>query len=200
MADDPMDQSERGSLVAMEETPPPWGWLFAGGLLNILAGWFMLGHLVIASVASVMYLGITAIVAGVFQVLNAFSARKLGAFLAILLWGLLVVGAGLAMVSTPVQSTVTLTFFIAAYLVVSGTWRLVVSLRGGIEGRAWLIFSSAVSILLGIMLFARWPLSGLAAIGAFVGIDFLFYGIWLMMRSLVLRQMAREDTGATTTT
>jgi len=42
--------------------------------------------------------------------------------------------------------------------------------------KGWLVFNGALSVLLAVLLWQQWPLSGLWAIGLFVGIDVLLTG------------------------
>jgi uncharacterized membrane protein HdeD (DUF308 family) len=45
-----------------------------------------------------------------------------------------------------------------------------------LQGRGWQALNGVVSSVLGFLLLAQWQVSGLYAIGLFVGIDLLFYG------------------------
>jgi uncharacterized membrane protein HdeD (DUF308 family) len=57
------------------------------------------------------------------------------------------------------------------------------------DGRGWLLLSGVASLLLGIMIWAEWPVSGVWVIGLFVGIDLLFYGWWLVSLALAARHL-----------
>jgi len=47
-------------------------------------------------------------------------------------------------------------------------------------GWGWQLFSGIISVLLGIMLWQDWPLSGLWAIGVLIGIRLLFSGFGIL--------------------
>lgn len=53
-----------------------------------------------------------------------------------------------------------------------------------LPGRAWLLLSGAFTLLLGMLIWAEWPASGLWVIGTFVAIDMVFSGTWLIMHAV----------------
>ena len=55
------------------------------------------------------------------------------------------------------------------------------------RGWGWLLASGIVSVVLGWMIWAQWPASGLWVIGLLVGIQLLFTGWSLVMLALVAR-------------
>ena len=58
-----------------------WGWIVALGVVYVVAGVIALGSVVMATVATVIVVGIMMIVAGVAEVINAFQVRTWGRFL-----------------------------------------------------------------------------------------------------------------------
>ena len=56
--------------------------------------------------------------------------------------------------------------------------------------RGWFIFAGAVSILLGVLLWAQFPLSGAWALGILLGIKLLFIGLIMIMGGSAARSMA----------
>jgi uncharacterized membrane protein HdeD (DUF308 family) len=58
-----------------------------------------------------------------------------------------------------------------------------------LPGFGWQAANGAITFLLGGLLLAQWPLSGLYAIGLFVGIDLIVYGwVWVVL-ALNLRKL-----------
>jgi uncharacterized membrane protein HdeD (DUF308 family) len=54
----------------------------------------------------------------------------------------------------------------------------------------WIVLSGAITLLLGIVILAHWPVSSLYILGIFLGIDLIFIGgTWLAM-GLALRKAA----------
>jgi uncharacterized membrane protein HdeD (DUF308 family) len=58
----------------------------------------------------------------------------------------------------------------------------------GLPDAFWHVLNGAVSILLGILVLAQWPVSGLWAIGMFVGIDLVFRGVTWTVFAFGLRE------------
>ena len=53
--------------------------------------------------------------------------------------------------------------------------------------RGWQALDGAITLLLGLLVLAQWPVSGLWVIGLFVGIDLIFYGCAWIALALGLR-------------
>ena len=59
------------------------------------------------------------------------------------------------------------------------------------SGWGWNLLNGLISLLLGVMIFRQWPMSGEWVIGLFVGIDLLFAGFTWIMLALGLRQVSK---------
>jgi uncharacterized membrane protein HdeD (DUF308 family) len=66
-----------------------WGWILALGIVYVIAGLVALGSVVMATVASVLIVGVMMIVAGVAEIINAFQCKGWGRFLVWVLLGAL---------------------------------------------------------------------------------------------------------------
>ena len=90
--------------------------------------------------------------------------------------------AGLLMLIRPLISAEAATFLMSMFFLVGGLSQLVASLWTHLPGWGWQAVNGVVSSLLGFLLLVQWPVSGLYAIGLFVGIDLLFYGgTWIAL-------------------
>src|SRR5277367_6953313 len=78
-----------------------WGWIVALGVVYVVAGVIALGSVVMATVATVIVVGIMMIIAGVAEVINAFQIRTWGRFLFWLALGVLYIIAGLVAFESP---------------------------------------------------------------------------------------------------
>ena len=70
------------------------GWIVALGVVYLLAGFIALGSVVMATVASVLVVGVMMIIAGVAEVVSAFQIKSWGKFLLWVLLGVLYIIAG----------------------------------------------------------------------------------------------------------
>jgi uncharacterized membrane protein HdeD (DUF308 family) len=60
----------------------------------------------------------------------------------------------------------------------------------------WLLLHGVVNLLLGLLIWRQWPLSGLWVIGLFIGIDLLFNGWSLVMLGLAARKIPADTAAA----
>lgn len=161
-----------------------WGWIVALGVVFMLAGVVALGSVVAATASAVMIVGIMMIMGGAAEIVAAFSVKSWGKFLFWLLLGVLYVGAGVIAILNPFAAATILTLFLGAALVVGGVIRIFLAfqMKDGGKPWGWVVLSGILTLLLGIMLIAKWPYSSAYALGIFLGIDLLFIGSsWITM-------------------
>jgi hypothetical protein len=98
-----------------------------------------------------------------------------------LLFGGLGIVAGIVIFATPMESLGVLTFVLTALFIIGGVIDIILALRlRPEEGWSWMLFSGIVSIVLGGLIIGQWPVSGIWAIGLYVGIRMLMHG-WMLM-------------------
>jgi Short repeat of unknown function (DUF308) len=70
-----------------------------------------------------------------------------------------------------------LTLMLGAAVVASGIMRLILALSMKQDKPwGWVAVSSVITLVFGLIILARWPISGLFVLGLFLGIDHLFAG------------------------
>jgi uncharacterized membrane protein HdeD (DUF308 family) len=152
------------------------------GIVLILAGLVVLGDVVVASIISAMLIGITAIVAGAFEIVHAFWTKGWGRFIWQIFLGILYVAFGLVLVSQPLSSAVFLTYVLGLLLVASGLIRIFLGMRHRREAGWIMVLSGVLGVIVGFIILARWPASGLWVLGLLLGIDLISHGIaWLTL-------------------
>ena len=163
--------------LALQPLRAKWGWIVALGVIYVIVGLVALGSIATAAVASVFLVGVMMVVAGIAEVLNAFQIRTWGKFPLWLLLGALYIFAGIMTFENPLLAAVLLTFLLGLALVASGAMRLVLAF-GMKESTpwTWVAFSGAVTLLLGLVILARWPVSSVYVLGLFLGIDLVIAG------------------------
>lgn len=174
-ASDVLQDLQTGSNVAPLRAR--WGWIVALGVVYIVAGLFALGSMFLATVASVLMVGVMMIIAGVAEVINAFQMKSWGRFLIWALLGLLYIVAGFVTFANPLFAAVVFTLLLGAALVASGIVRIFLAFsmkRGTFWG--WVAFSGVITLLLGLLILARWPINSVYILGLFLGIDLIFAG------------------------
>jgi uncharacterized membrane protein HdeD (DUF308 family) len=168
---DPQTNSEMAPLRAK------WGWIVALGVVYVIAGFIALGSIVAATAASVLVVGIMMIVAGVAEIINAFQIKSWGKFLIWALLGVLYIVAGFVTFENPLLAAVLLTLMLGASLVVSGIVRIFLAFSMKRETPwIWVALSGVITLLLGLLILARWPINSVYILGLFLGIDLIMAG------------------------
>jgi uncharacterized membrane protein HdeD (DUF308 family) len=157
------------------------GWVIALGVVYIIAGLIALGSVVLATIATVFVVGIMMLIAGVAEVFHAFQIKTWGKFLLWLLLGALYIIAGFLTFENPLLAAALLTLLLGIALIASGIMRiwLAFSMKAGMPW-IWVVVSGVITVLLGLIILAHWPVSSLYILGLFLGIDLIFAGAgWL---------------------
>jgi uncharacterized membrane protein HdeD (DUF308 family) len=167
----------------LEPLRAKWGWIVALGVVYVIAGLIALSSVVWATVVSVFVVGIMMLIAGVAEVINAFQIQSWSRFIFWLLLGVLYIVAGFVTFENPLLAAAVLTLILGAALVASGIMRIIVAFNVKEETPwLWVLLSGAITLLLGIVILAHWPVSGLFVLGVFLGIDLLVAGIgWISL-------------------
>ena len=174
-ASDTMRNPQAGSETAPLRAKS--GWIIALGVVYVLAGFIALGSVVMATVASVLVVGVMMIIAGVAEVFSAFQIKSWGKFLLWALLGVLYIVAGFVTFENPLLAAVLLTLILGASLLASGAMRIFLAFSMKRETPwVWVLLSGVITLLLGVLILARWPVSSLYILGVFLGIDLIMAG------------------------
>lgn len=173
-----IDMIQKLQASAEEELHRQWGWYLALGILMVALGGYCIYAETAATLASVIVLGGILLVAGVAYVIALFALRpNFGHGLLMLLAAVFYGIVGLMLIEHPAIGALALTMFIAALLVVAGTFRFFSALWLQLPGYGWSAFAGVLSVLLGILLWAQWPISAFWFIGFAVGVALFFDGV-----------------------
>jgi uncharacterized membrane protein HdeD (DUF308 family) len=172
---DPQARSDTAPLRAKS------GWIIALGVVYLIAGFIALGSVAMATVASVLVVGVMMIIAGVAEVFSAFQIKSWGKFLLWALLGVLYIFAGFVTFENPLLAAVLLTLILGASLVASGIMRIFLGFSMKRETPwIWVVLSGVITLLLGVLILARWPVSSIYILGLFLGIDLIMAGVgWI---------------------
>lgn len=159
-----------------------WGWFLLFGILLVILGGVAVSYSVATTLFSVVLFGALLTTTAVVQIIQAFMARKWsGVFLPVLV-GILYGIAGLLCIFRPEMSAVSLTLIFSVLLFIGGLFKMITSLVMQFEQWGWVFFNGLITLLLGILIYSEWPISGLFIIGLFIGIDLILAGIsWIVL-------------------
>ena len=160
------------------------------GIFILLMGLIALASPVIAGLSVALVVGFLLIVSGIAQLVFAFKAGE-GLWPWIL--GILTLLSGLYMSANVGVAAATLTIFLMAYLLASGISEVILALQvRPMSGWGWTLVSGALSIILGFMIWGQFPVSGVMAIGVFLGVKMLFTGLTLIMLGSSARKAVQD--------
>jgi uncharacterized membrane protein HdeD (DUF308 family) len=161
------------------------------GVLTIILGFLAMGAPLVTGLALALMIGIAMLVAGLLQTVYAFQAGSIGRGFLRLLFGGITILAGCAIIGQPGMALATLTLFLAVYFVIDGLTTLFAS-SAVKQGKGLVIFNGIVTLLLGIMIWRGWPVSGVWAIGILVGVRLIFSGMTMLALGSVGRELANQ--------
>jgi len=169
------------------------GWITALGVLTVLAGFVAVGSPLAAGLGVSVVLGFAMVIGGGARIVGAFSAGSFGQGALAFLGGILAMVAGVIGVARPGIGLETLTLLLGAYLLVDGVSGAVLALHVRPQkGWGWMLFSAALSVVLGFMLLRDWPLFGLWAVGTLVGINLIISGASMVSMGSTVRGLAKR--------
>jgi len=166
-----------------------WGWFLVFGIALLLLGVAAVARSITATVASMLFFGWLLLLASGIEIAQAILVGQWAGFFHHLLAAILFGVAGFLLVTRPLISAETLTVFMAMFFLISGLYQLVASIALGLPGWGWQAADGVITFILGALVLAQWPVSGLWAIGLLLGVDLIFYGVSWIALALTLRTM-----------
>jgi uncharacterized membrane protein HdeD (DUF308 family) len=120
---------------------------------------------VAATVVSMRFFGWLLVLASGIEIAQAVVVGRWAGFLQHLLAAILFGIAGLLLVTRPVRSAQVLTLFMAMFFLVGGLFQIFGSLALALPGWGWQVADRVMTLVLGLLVVAEWPASGLWVIG-----------------------------------
>jgi uncharacterized membrane protein HdeD (DUF308 family) len=172
-----------------------WGWVALRGVAALIFGILTFFAPAISLASLILLFGAFALADGVLTVVAAIASR--GAeehWVAMLLGGILGIGAGLATFFMPGITAIVLLYWIAAWAIVTGVAEIVtaIRLRKELTGEWMLVLAGVLSVLFGMYLFIR-PGVGALAVVIWIGAYAVVLGIVLIGLAFRLRRWGRGE-------
>ena len=168
------------------------GLLIFLGVLTVIFGVLAIAAPLVTGIAVSMFVGFLMVFMGIARIVHAVKSKQWGTGIWGTIIGLLAVGAGLVILVRPGVGLAWLTLLLAIYFLVDGICEIIAAFKIKPDpGWGWELFNGIIALLLGIMIWSQWPVSGVWAIGVLVGIHILMTG-WTM---IILGTGARRVAG-----
>ena len=162
------------------------------GIIMVICGVLAVGSPFAAGVYVTIFVGVMLVFGGIAQCFLAFQAGAFGKGLLIFVVGALTAAAGFYIFNQPLEGLATITLFLTAYFIVTGIFELVSAFQiRPAEGWGMMLFNGIVTLLLGIMIWSEFPLSGAWAVGVLFGVKLIFSGWSLIFIGRSVRGAAK---------
>jgi uncharacterized membrane protein HdeD (DUF308 family) len=147
----------------------------AFGILAIAAPW-------VAGQSIMWLVGVLVMAGGLTRMVWAFQAGSLGKGIIVFMIGVLTLLAGIAVIAHPLMTSAILSVLLAVYFLADGLAEMFAgsALPAGQPGKGWLIFDGIATLILGVMIFTGFPVSGFVAIGVLLGVKLLLAGMTML--------------------
>jgi uncharacterized membrane protein HdeD (DUF308 family) len=192
MADPTIDQVKQMRTAVLGAAAKVPGALIGLGILFIVLGMIGVAGQTLFSFVSINVLGAFLIVGGVLQGAHALKSQgwKSVGIQAIL--AVLYIAAGFYTWAFPIPALEVITLWLAAIFFVTGFLRLVSAFQHRLFSEwFWLVLSSAISILLGVMIMNSFPSSSLWLPGLLIAVELLLQGWSMLFLGLAARSLTK---------
>ena len=161
------------------------------GIVTIILGIMAIAAPLITGFSVVFLVGLLVLTGGIVRMIWAIRADSLDKGIIGFVIGILTLLGGVILVTDPLLASGILTIFLAAYFLVDGLFEVVAAFKvRPASGWGWLLVCGAVSILLALLIWQQFPLSGAWAIGVLLGIKLLLVGMVMIGVGTIARSNA----------
>jgi uncharacterized membrane protein HdeD (DUF308 family) len=162
------------------------------GVIMVICGILAILSPLAAGASVMMFVGILLAIGGIAQCVLAFQAGAFSKGFLIFVAGALTAIVGFYLINKPLSGLAVIAFFLAVYFIVTGIFELVGAFQvRPAEGWGWMLFNGIVTLLLGIMIWSQFPLSGAWAVGILFGVKLLLSGTSLIVIGRSVRGAAK---------
>jgi uncharacterized membrane protein HdeD (DUF308 family) len=144
---------------------------------------------VAATVVSMLFFGWLLVIAAGIEVAQLIMVGRWVGMFPHMMAAVLFAVVGILILWKPLVTAEILTLLMGAFFLVAGLFHIIAPAMISLPDWGWHVLNGVITLLLGILVLAQWPVSGLWVIGLFVGIELIFYGVAWVALALHLRAM-----------
>jgi uncharacterized membrane protein HdeD (DUF308 family) len=174
-----------------EELKKRSAWSIFMGVLTAALGVFLIAYPLATATITTVLLGWVLIFVGIALFVFALHSQTVGNFFLKILLSLLYGICGIALAFFPVAGVAALTLMLGTLLLIQAGMLTTIAFQlKPVEGWGWFLADAASSLLLSVLIFAKWPSSAIWTIGTLVGVSVLMSGISRVMIARKIRSGA----------
>jgi uncharacterized membrane protein HdeD (DUF308 family) len=160
-------------------------------IILIIFGLVAIALPLVSSIGVAIVIGWMVIFAGIAQLVHAFQSTGIGPIVWKVLVALIYLVAGFSLIARPVAGVAGLTLVLGVFLFAEGIADVVAYFATRKSGSSpWMLLDGIITLILGFLIWNRWPSSSLWVIGTFVGISMVMTGTTRFMMALAVRRVA----------
>jgi len=164
------------------EVSQHWAWFLAFGIGLLLLGIAAVGRSVTTTVVSMVFFGWLLAMASGIEIVQAVMVGKWAGFFLHLLAAIVYGVTGFIFIRRPLAGAEVMTLLMGALFMIGGLFELLGAPLVQLPAWGWHAFDGVISFVLGLLILAQWPASGLWVVGLFVGIRLISCGIaWIAL-------------------
>lgn len=168
-----------------------WGWVIALGVVIAAIGVLAIVRAGITTVIAVGFLGVLTLVTAVAILVFAFTLTGYWTDFLVHVIGAVLLGiVAIMLLTRPMISAEAITLLVAFYFIAEGVLIIGFAVTANAEGLWVHMTQGLVALLLGALLLIGWPISGIWAIGTFVGVDLLMKGVAIITLGIGVRSIS----------
>ncbi len=151
------------------------------GLATVILGVLAMAAPLASGITVTAVVGILLIAGGIARTVFAFKADSFGQGALTFLFGGLGIVCGAVMLAKPLLGLTSLTMVLIAYFLVDGLTAMIAAFQlRPVKGWGWMLFGGLLSVVLAVLMWRQWPITGAWAVGVLVGANMVFAG-WSMV-------------------
>ena len=146
------------------------GLFYFTGIIELLLGFAAISFAAATTIFAVSVLGWVLVLTGIVEFFQAFSVRGWSGTLLGIVRGVILGVLGFILAFSPAVGAAVLTLVAGGFILAEGVVRVMAGVALPMRRSGWLVAGGIASILLGIFILARWPISAVWMIGLWVGL------------------------------
>jgi len=167
-------------------------WLITGGILSLFVGFLAMSFPLLFSVVLVQILAAFALASGIISLSLAIFGKHSGHRVLEGFMAVIRIAAGIALLLCIQSSVLVITLIFAIFLIIEGLFLIIGAFKlRAHAGWVWTLVSGIAALILGILVYAKWPSDSTWVLGLFFGINLIFNGSSLLALGLAAPKAAK---------
>jgi uncharacterized membrane protein HdeD (DUF308 family) len=149
---------------------------------------------IVSSIGVAIVIGWLVIFDGLAQLVHAFQSKGIGHILWKMLVAVFYLAAGAYLLGRPALGASGLALVLGIFLFAEGIADVIAYFSTRKAGSSpWVLADGVITLVLGFMIWSRWPVNSLWVVGTLVGISMIMNGATRFMMAMAVRKLASRE-------